>query len=163
MDFHMRLPRSKKEFALFLAIISILSVNIIAPLITSFEIGFSLQTWKMVLPSLPLIWVVVVILVLLTHAPADKLSGLIAKEGDSFTATIWINTMCNVFLMSIFMTVIGSWIGQGQISLQPIQTFFFKWPRNFAIAFAVEALIAQPIARQILFAIHTKADTAQKA
>lgn len=42
MDFYMKLPRSKKEFALFMAIISIISVNIIAPLITCFELGFHL-------------------------------------------------------------------------------------------------------------------------
>ena len=35
MDFCEKLPRSKKEFALFIAVISVLSVNIIAPLITS--------------------------------------------------------------------------------------------------------------------------------
>lgn len=43
MDFYMRLPRNGKEFALFLAIVSIISVNIIAPLITFFEAGFRLQ------------------------------------------------------------------------------------------------------------------------
>ena len=42
MDFCEKLPRSKKEFALFIAVISVLSVNIIAPLITCFEFGFSL-------------------------------------------------------------------------------------------------------------------------
>ena len=45
MDFHMKLPRNKKEFALFMAVISIISVNIIAPLITCFEAGFRLSVW----------------------------------------------------------------------------------------------------------------------
>ena len=36
MDFYMKLPRNKKEFALFMGVISIISVNIIAPLITCF-------------------------------------------------------------------------------------------------------------------------------
>ena len=40
MEFYMKLPRSKKEFALFMGIVSIISVNIIAPLITFFEAGF---------------------------------------------------------------------------------------------------------------------------
>jgi hypothetical protein len=40
MDFHMKLPRRKREFVLFMAIISVVSVNIIAPLITCFELGF---------------------------------------------------------------------------------------------------------------------------
>lgn len=34
MEFAKKLPQNKKEFAIFIAIISILSVNIIAPLIT---------------------------------------------------------------------------------------------------------------------------------
>lgn len=53
MDFHMRLPRSKKEFALFLLIVSVLSVLIIAPLITMFEMGFSFQTWRQAMTIFP--------------------------------------------------------------------------------------------------------------
>ncbi|WP_343042109.1 hypothetical protein [Ornithinibacillus caprae] len=40
-----RLPRNGKEFVLFLAIISILSVNIIAPIVTGFELGFSREVY----------------------------------------------------------------------------------------------------------------------
>ncbi|WP_236253538.1 hypothetical protein [Carnobacterium sp. CS13] len=61
MDFFMRLPRSKKEFALFLGIVSILSVTIIAPLITAFEIGFTMETWKQTVTILPIIWIAVII------------------------------------------------------------------------------------------------------
>lgn len=161
MDFHMRLPRSTKDFVLFLAIVSVLSVLIIAPLITMFEIGFSFQNWVQTLTTLPFIWVADVILVLITHAPADKLSAKIVAKDDSFNSKITINILCNVLLMSVLLTVIGSWIGQRSISMGTIYSFFHKWPRNFAIAFAVEALIAQPIARQILFILHTKQD-AQK-
>lgn len=75
MDFYMRLPRTAKEFALFLAIVSIISVNIIAPLITFFEAGFRLQVWFDVLRVLPFIWVAVVILVLLTNRPAQALKN----------------------------------------------------------------------------------------
>lgn len=42
MEFFMKLPRSRREFALFMAIILIISVNIIVPLITCFEMGFHL-------------------------------------------------------------------------------------------------------------------------
>lgn len=163
MEFYMRLPRNKKEFFLFLGIVSVLSVLIIAPLITMFEIGSSVNNWLMSLKGVPFIWIAVVILVLLVHGPAEKLSAKIVDEADSFNAKIIINTLCNVLLMSIFMTVIGSWLGQRQISMTPIYEFFHKWPRNFAIAFAVEALIAQPIARQVLFTLHTKQDSKQVA
>ena len=55
MEFYMKLPRSKKEFALFMGIVSIISVNIIAPLITFFEAGFHLYVYRDVLIVLPLI------------------------------------------------------------------------------------------------------------
>ena len=71
MDFCEKLPRSKKEFALFIAVISVLSVNIIAPLITCFEFGFSLAVWADVLTVIPFIWLSVVALVLLTYRPAQ--------------------------------------------------------------------------------------------
>ena len=48
-----RLPHGKKEFALFIAVVSVLSVNIIAPLITCFEFGFSLAVWADVLTVIP--------------------------------------------------------------------------------------------------------------
>lgn len=150
MDFHMRLPRSKKEFALFLLII--------APLITMFEMGFSFQTWRQAMTIFPFMWLVVVLLVLLTHPLADKLSARIVSQTNSFNAQITLNILCNVLMMSILLTVIGAWLGQLAITLAPIRLFFYKWPRNFAIAFAVELLIAQPIARHVLYRLHLKQD-----
>jgi hypothetical protein len=32
--------------------------------------------------------------------------------------------------------------------------FFYKWPRNAAVSFVVEALIAQPIARIVMLKMH---------
>ena len=65
MEFFMKLPRSRREFALFMAIISIISVNIIAPLITCFEMGFHLYVWADALRIIPFIWLSVIVLVLL--------------------------------------------------------------------------------------------------
>ncbi len=155
MDFLMKLPRNKKETALFMAIISIISVNIIAPLITCFEFGFNLKTWANVLKVIPVIWICVIALVLLTHKPAAWLTSKIIEKDDSFKAHMLANTLCTVLLMSVFLTIIGTWIGSGQISMEPINRFFHKWPRNFAISFAVEMLIAQPIARAVMTKIHT--------
>ena len=76
MEFFMKLPRNKKEFALFLAIISILSVNIIAPLITCLEVGFHLYVWADTIKVLPFIWLSVIILVLSTHKPAHWLTSI---------------------------------------------------------------------------------------
>ncbi|MDR0819806.1 MAG: hypothetical protein LBN43_09595 [Oscillospiraceae bacterium] len=158
MDFHMRLPRNKREFTLFIAIVSVLSVNIIAPLITCFELGFSLNVWADVLRIIPFVWLSVIALVLLTYKPAEWLTDKIVAKDDSFRAHITINILCTVLLMSVFLTVIGTWIGGRRISMEPIQLFFYKWPRNFAISFAVEALFAQPIARTVLYVIHSRMD-----
>lgn len=158
MQFYMKLPRSKKEFALFMAVISIISVNIIAPLITCFEVGFHLYVWADALKVIPFIWVSVVCLVLLTYKPAEWMTARILDKEDSFNAHILTNILCTVFLMSIVLTVVGSWIGGRQISLEPIRFFFYKWPRNFAISFCVECLVAQPIARLVMYKLHQYQD-----
>ncbi|NFT06265.1 hypothetical protein FDF26_04085 [Clostridium botulinum] len=154
MEFYMKLPRNKKEFALFLLIISIISVNIIAPLITCFEVGFHMYVWADAIKIIPFIWICVIALVLITYKPAEWLTSRIVEKGDSFNSHIVINILCTVFLMSIFLTVIGTWIGNRQVSMEPIRMFFYKWPRNIAISFAVEAFIAQPIARTVMLKIH---------
>lgn len=155
----MNLPRNKKEFALFMAVISIISVNIIAPLITCFEAGFHMYIWADAIKIIPFIWISVIALVLITFKPAEWLTSRIVKEEDSFSSHITINILCTVFLMSIFLTVIGTWIGTRQVSMDPIRMFFYKWPRNFAISFAVELFIAQPIARSVMFKIHKIKDS----
>lgn len=158
MEFYMKLPRNKKEFVLFMAVVSIISVNIIAPLITCFEIGFNMGVWMDVYKIMPFIWISVIILVLLTHKPASYLTEKIVSKEDSFNSHIVINILCTVFLMSIFLTVVGTWIGSRHISLEPIAMFFYKWPRNFAISLGVELLIAQPIARFAMLKLHNRQD-----
>ncbi|HPG86729.1 MAG TPA: hypothetical protein PLQ29_08515 [Spirochaetales bacterium] len=60
--------------------------------------------------------------------------------------------------MSVFLPVIGTWIGSRSFSVEPIRMFFHKWPRNFALSLGVEALVAQPIARQVLLRLHLRKD-----
>lgn len=158
MEFYMKLPRNKKEFALFMGIISIISVNIIAPVITCFEAGFHLYVWADVLSILPFLWIAVIIIVLLTYIPAEKFTAKIVSKDDSFNAHIVINILCTVLLMSVFLTVIGTWIGTRSITIEPIRMFFYKWPRNFAISLFVEMCIAQPIARFAIFNLHLMKD-----
>ena len=158
MDFYMKLPRNKREFVLFMAVISIISVNIIAPLITCFELGFHFYVWADVITILPYIWLCVIFLVLLTYKPAEFLTSKIVAKGDSFNAHVTINILCSVLLMSIVLTILGTWIGNRSISIEPIRKFFFKWPRNFSISFAVEALVAQPVARLVMLEMHKSGD-----
>ena len=100
------------------------------------------------------IWPCVVVMVLLTYKPAEWLTARITSEGDSFRSCVVINILCTVFLMSIFLTVFGTWIGSRQISMEPIRMFFYKWPRNFTISLTVELCVAQPIARAVMLKLH---------
>ena len=163
MEFYMKLPRNKKEFTLFTGIISIISVNIIAPLITCFEAGFHLSIYQDVLTVLPLIWLSVIAIVLLTYVPAEKLTAKIVSNEDSFNAHVVVNILCTVFIMLILLTVIGTWIGTRSITWEPIRMFFYKWPRNFAISLFVEMCIAQPIARLAIHRLHLRLDSKQNA
>ncbi|WP_404331908.1 hypothetical protein [Mesobacillus maritimus] len=54
-----RLPRNGREFIVFLAIVSILSVNTIAPLIMGFEFGFSKEVHLNTLKVIPFVWLCV--------------------------------------------------------------------------------------------------------
>nr|WP_308603482.1 hypothetical protein [uncultured Fibrobacter sp.] len=155
----MKLPRRKREFTLFLFVLSFISMNIIAPLITCFEVNFSLQTWAHIFQVMPMLWPAVGATVLITYKPADFLTRKFTAHDDSFRAKVTMNILCTVFLMSIILTVVGSWIGAQQISMEPISRFFYKWPRNFAISLFVEIFIAQPIARQVMFVLHKRLDS----
>ncbi|MBB1128216.1 hypothetical protein [Limosilactobacillus balticus] len=156
-DFYLKLPQNRNEFVLFLLIVSIVSVNIIAPIIGMLETGFTIQHYKQVLAVIPEMWLSIIIVVLLASKPASFLKKSIVSEKDSFNTQITINILCNVLIVSAVMTMIGTWIGQQQVFTLPLHTYFNNWPRNFAIAFVVEAVIAQPIARQVLLYHHLKA------
>lgn len=152
-----RLPRNGKEFALFLGIISVLSVNIIAPLIMGFEFGFKKEVYFITLKVIPFMWIIVVLLeTLIVSRVVEKLVEKFTEPTDGFNARILFNILFSVTILSMLLTVIGTWVGMRQISMEPIHTFFYKWPRNFFIAFWVEALIAQPIARFAMKKLHTK-------
>lgn len=160
LSYTQRLPQTGKETVLFMGIISLISVNLIAPVITGLEVGFSLAHWLMVLRQLPLLWLCVIVLVVVTQRPAQRLAGLLLERNDGFKATMLITALCNVFLMSLVLTIVGTWIGTGAITVSPIVHFFAKWPRNFTIAFIVEGFIAQPFARSVMAWYHRSAQTA---
>ena len=155
----MRLPRSRKEFVLFMMVISIISVNIIAPTITCMEVGFTFENYLHTLQVIPVVWVAVIACVLITYRPAGFLTLKITAQGDSFRSCITINILCTVFLMSIILTIVGAWIGNWAVTMEPIEMFIYRWPRNFGIALGVELLIAQPIAREVMNRFHIWKDS----
>jgi hypothetical protein len=156
--FHMRLPRNGREFPMFLIIVSLISVNIIAPLAAMFHAGFSIEVWGNVLKVLPVLWLVVMFVVVVANKPASWLTDKVISPTDSFNAHIVIELLFNVLLISTIMTVVGSWIGVWKISWIPIESFFYNWPRNFAVAFAIESLIAHPVAHFVMHHYHLRKD-----
>ena len=159
-----RLPRNGKEGILFLLIISIRWVNAIAPLITGGERGHSKEVYFDTLKILPVMWVIVVLSVRLLAGPiVGKILPKFVGPTDGFNARILLNTVLNVTVLSLWLTIIGSWVGAKEISLEPFQNFLHIWPRNFAIAFWIELLLAQPIARFVMKQIHLKQDRKNQA
>ncbi|GIP50668.1 hypothetical protein J53TS2_42590 [Paenibacillus sp. J53TS2] len=153
----MRLPRNTKEGLLFMLIVSIISVNTIAPLIMGYEFGFNKENYFKTLRVIPIMWIIVLCLVNLVARPlVGKLMAKFTKPTDSFNAKTLFNIFFSVTILSICLTVIGSWVGQRQISLDPIREFFYHWPKNFFIAFWIETLLAQPIARFVMKRLHAR-------
>jgi len=152
-----RLPRNGKEFAIFLCIVSLISVNIIAPIIMGFERGFRSDVYLSTLRVIPLMWVIVVFLVTMVARPlVGKLVQKFSSPTDGFNAKVLFNILFSVTILSILLTIIGTWVGKQEINFEPFQNFFSSWPRNFFIAFWVEALIAQPIARLAMKKLHER-------
>ena len=149
------LPQNAKEGILFLLIISIISVNTIAPIIMGLEREFSKEVYIDTLKIIPIMWVVVVLLVRLVAGPlVGKIMPKFVGQTDGFNARILLNTVLNVTVLSICLSIIGTWIGMGEVTLDPFKNFLHIWPRNFAIAFWIELIVAQPIARFVMKKMH---------
>lgn len=152
-----RLPQNAKEGIIFLLIISIISVNTIAPMIVGLERGFSKDVYLDTLKIIPFMWVIVVLLVRLVSGPiVGKVLPKFVGKTDGFNARILLNTLLNVTVLSICLSIIGTWVGTGEVNLEPFTNFFHIWPRNFGVAFWIELLIAQPIARFIMKKMHAR-------
>ncbi|KKI89206.1 membrane protein [Bacillus sp. SA1-12] len=152
-----RLPQNSKEGLIFLLIISIISVNTIPQIIMGMERGFSIENYLETLKIIPFMWIIVVLLVKVVAGPlVGKVMPKFAGQTDGFNARVLLNTLLNVTVLSMLLTIIGTWIGTKQISLEPFQHFFHSWFRNFGVAFWIELLIAQPIARFAMKKIHER-------
>lgn len=152
-----RLPKNAKEGILFLLIISIISVNTIAPIIIGLERGFSKEVYFETLKIIPFMWIIVVLSVRLVAGPlVGKVMPKFTGKTDGFNARVLLNTLLNVTVLSLLLSIIGTWVGTKQISLDPFKNFLHIWPRNFGIAFWIELLIAQPIARFAMKRLHAR-------
>ena len=152
-----RLPQSPKEGIIFMLVISIISVNTIAPIIMGLQFGFSKENYLETLKIIPIMWIIVMVLVRFVAGPVvGKVMPKFVGQTDGFNARVLLNIVLNVTVLSILLTVIGTWVGTKQISLEPLQNFFPNWFRNFGVAFWIELLVAQPIARFAMKKIHAK-------
>ncbi|RPJ94804.1 hypothetical protein CW357_13555 [Rummeliibacillus sp. TYF005] len=150
-----RLPRNGKEGIIFLLIVSIISVNTIAPIIIGLERGFSKEVYFDTLKIIPIMWIIVVLLVRMIAGPiVGKLVPKFVGQTDGFNARVLLTIVLNVTVLSLWLSIIGTWVGMKQISIEPFQNFLHIWPRNFGIAFWIELLIAQPIARFAMKKLH---------
>jgi hypothetical protein len=152
-----RLPRNAKEGILFLLIVSIISVNTIAPIIVGLERGFSKEVYLDTLKILPFMWIIVVLLVRLVAGPlVRKVMPKFMGQTDGFNARVLLNILLNVTVLSSSLSIIGTWVGTRQVSLEPFRNFLHVWPRSFGIAFWIELLVAQPIARLAMKTLHAR-------
>ncbi|MGM1047415.1 MAG: hypothetical protein ACQEXX_14855 [Bacillota bacterium] len=108
--------------------------------------------------ELPITCVEIVILsVRLIAGPiVGKLMPKFVGQTDGFNARVLLNTVLNVTVLSLWLSIIGTWVGTKQISLEPFENFLHIWPRNFGIALWIELLIAQPIARFAMKKLHAR-------
>ncbi|SFL56020.1 hypothetical protein SAMN04487943_102216 [Gracilibacillus orientalis] len=128
--------------------------------ITGLERGFSNEVYLETLQIIPFIWIAVVALVSLVAEPlVGKVMPKFVGQSDGFNARVLLNILLHVTVLSIFLTIIGTWIGTKQISIEPFQNFLHVWPRNFGVALWIELLIAQPIARFAMKKLHERQDS----
>lgn len=154
-----RLPQSPVEGIIFMLIISFVSVNTIAPIIMFMELGLSFNTYLQCLKIMPIMWVIVILLVRFVAGPLiGKIMPKFQGDTDGFNARILLNIVMNVTILSLTLTVIGTWVGTGQISTDIFTRFFPTWFRNFGVAFWIEVIVAQPIARFVMVKIHENKD-----
>lgn len=74
MPNEIRVPWNAKEGLIYMLIVSIFSVNTIAPLIMGFEMGFSKTNYLKTLQILPLMWIIVLCLVNFVTSLAPNLT-----------------------------------------------------------------------------------------
>lgn len=159
-----RLPQNAKEGFIFLLIVSIISVNTISPIIMGLELGFSKENYLDTLKIIPVMWIIVMLVVTLVAKPlVGNVMPKFVGNTDGFNARVLLNIFLNVTVISMLMTIIGQWVGTQQISLEPFQNFFQSWFRNFGVAFWIELLIAQPIARFAMKKLHERQSNQAKS
>lgn len=153
-----RLPQNGKEEILYGGIIALITVIVMLFLNVGTAFGtINGEVIKNILILTPIIWIIAMLLeALIVGRIAEKLVEHFTEPTDGFNTRILFNILFCVTGMSATMTIIGGMIGAGKFTLEPFETFFMHWPRNFCVAFWCEILLAQPTARKVMKLIHNK-------
>lgn len=149
------LPRNGKEGLLYGSIICILTCSIMATMNICINMGgMTSESLAIVAKSIPLVFVIAMLLEgVLVGKIADKLVSVYTEPTDSFNSHIMFRTFFTVIGMSILMTLVGGLLALG-FTTEIFEEFIHAWPRNFCVAFMIELLFVQPIARAAMRAIH---------
>ena len=158
----LRLPWSNREGLLYGGIIAIITCIIMATFNIARSFGkFDAEVMLTSLKCIPIIWVIVMLLM-------TFIVGRIANYGvrhfteptDGFNTRIVFNIIFCVTMMSMSMTLIGPLVGtimSGQLEIMEVfMEWPYLWPTNFCVAFWVEMLVAQPLARIVMKRMHIR-------
>lgn len=159
-----RLPRNGKEGLLYGGIIAIITVIVMLFLNVGTALGgINKESLKAIFVLTPIIWIIAMLVEsLIVGKISEKLVEYFAEPTDGFNTRILFNILFCVTGMSAIMTIVGGMVGAGKLTLEPFETFFAHWPRNFCVAFWCEILLAQPIARKVMKIIHKNENRALK-
>lgn len=157
----LRLPWNRREGLLYGGIIALITAMIMATFNIAQKYGkLDAEVLIISLKSLPIIWAVVMLLMLLI---VGKVSNICVEKftepGDGFNTRIVFKIIFCVTMMSASMSFLGPLVGEimsGEITWDCARNWIKVWPVNFFAAFWVELLVAQPFARYIMKNLHIR-------
>lgn len=151
-----RLPQSAKEGVLYGGVICFITVVVMLFLNIGVAFGtINKEAIIAIVTLLPIIWVVAMLVeTVIVGKISEKLVEKFVAPTDGFNTKILFNIVFCVTGMSMIMTIVGSMIGNGEISMEPFTSFLSHWPRNFCVAFWCEILLAQPAGRFVMKMLH---------
>ena len=151
MTLDARLPHNPKEGAIYGAVICSLT----ALFMTTFNVTLSGGSAGDIAIYFPLMFVLAMLVEpLLVGRLAEKAMQRLSPATDSGNAKIMFRMVFTVFGMSLVMTTLGNLIVFGTEDL--LGRLAHDWPRNFLVVLLLEALIVQPIARQVMVRMHAR-------
>ena len=90
-------------------VVSIISVNTIAPIIMGLERGFSIENYFETLKIIPFMWIIVVLLVrLVAGSLVGNVKPKFVEQTDGLIARVLLNIILNVTVLLILLTIIGT-------------------------------------------------------